>query len=48
MRSLATTTYMSPTHHSTARGFYLKTKVFDYWGKINIALMSNQDQLGQK
>nr|YP_010463652.1 NADH-plastoquinone oxidoreductase subunit 1 [Bothriospermum zeylanicum]YP_010463671.1 NADH-plastoquinone oxidoreductase subunit 1 [Bothriospermum zeylanicum]UUL70564.1 NADH-plastoquinone oxidoreductase subunit 1 [Bothriospermum zeylanicum]UUL70583.1 NADH-plastoquinone oxidoreductase subunit 1 [Bothriospermum zeylanicum]WON65944.1 NADH-plastoquinone oxidoreductase subunit 1 [Bothriospermum zeylanicum]WON65963.1 NADH-plastoquinone oxidoreductase subunit 1 [Bothriospermum zeylanicum] len=27
---------------------YLQTKVFGYWGKINILLMSNQDQLGQK
>ena len=27
---------------------YLQTKVFGYWEKINILLMSNQDQLGQK
>ncbi|KAK8949461.1 hypothetical protein KSP39_PZI006103 [Platanthera zijinensis] len=26
----------------------LQKKVFDYWGTINILLMSNQDQLGQK
>ena len=25
-----------------------QTKVFGYWGKINILLMSNRDQLGQK
>nr|YP_010407694.1 ribosomal protein L23 [Allium triquetrum]URF20590.1 ribosomal protein L23 [Allium triquetrum]UZP47193.1 ribosomal protein L23 [Allium triquetrum]UZP47194.1 ribosomal protein L23 [Allium triquetrum] len=27
---------------------YLQKKVFGYWGTINILLMSNQDQLGQK
>nr|AXF47047.1 ribosomal protein L23 [Lindera benzoin] len=26
----------------------LQKKVFGYWGTINILLMSNQDQLGQK
>ena len=27
---------------------YLQTKVLGYWGKINILLMLNRDQLGQK
>nr|YP_009346188.1 ribosomal protein L23 [Streptochaeta spicata]AOR40807.1 ribosomal protein L23 [Streptochaeta spicata] len=27
---------------------YLQKKVFVYWERINILLMSNQDSLGQK